>query len=191
VRVHVVGDGPLAGSIVSALRSGGGELAGDGGPLDALVFAPWRPDVCRPMAFADLTDADWHTAWQDTMDAAVRACVDAHARMAGTGGRIVLVVPTIAMSGGARFAHWAAAAEGVRVLAKSAARQWGADGVTVNAVAVAPELVLSEPDAAGPASIAPPALADANPAAFIAAFALTPSAVTGQTITADRGSWMS
>jgi 3-oxoacyl-[acyl-carrier protein] reductase len=190
VRARVVGDGPLAGSIVAALRASGAQVVGDNGGLDALVFAPWRPDVCHPVAFEDLTDAEWQRAWQDTMDAAVQACVDAHARMVGNGGRIVLVVPTIALSGGARFAHWAAAAEGVRILAKSAARQWGADGITVNAVAVSPELALSEPAAAGPVSIAPPALRDADSASFIAAFALDPSPVTGQTITVDGGLWM-
>ena len=51
--------------------------------------------------------------------------------------RIVVVVPTTAMSGGSHYVHTAAAAEAIRVLVKSAARQWGERGVTVNAVAVA------------------------------------------------------
>jgi NAD(P)-dependent dehydrogenase (short-subunit alcohol dehydrogenase family) len=51
------------------------------------------------------------------------------------GGRIVLVIPTLAGFGAPGFVPQTAAAEGVRVLAKSAARRWGADGITVNCVA--------------------------------------------------------
>ena len=40
----------------------------------------------------------------------------------------------VGMAGAAELAPYAAAMEGVRVLAKSAARQWGADGIRVNAV---------------------------------------------------------
>ncbi len=50
------------------------------------------------------------------------------------------MTPTTGMSGGDHYAATAATAEAVRVLVKSAARQWGADGVTVNAVAVGPHL---------------------------------------------------
>lgn len=74
--------------------------------------------------------------------------------------RIVILVPTTAMSGGARYAATAALAEAARVLVKSAARQWGRDRVTVNAVAVEPRWFDIDPSIAGPVSIAAPALLD-------------------------------
>ena len=42
--------------------------------------------------------------------------------------------------GAPALAHTAATAEAIRVLVKSAARQWGANGTTVNCIAVAPQL---------------------------------------------------
>src|SRR5260370_31879217 len=61
--------------------------------------------------------------------------------MQGIGGRIVFVTPTVSMSGAAGLVPYTTAVEGQRLLAKSAARQWGPDGITVNCVAVAPEQV--------------------------------------------------
>jgi 3-oxoacyl-[acyl-carrier protein] reductase len=106
--------------------------------------------------------------------------------------RIVVVVPTIGMSGGAQHAHVAATAEALRVLVKSAARQWGRDGITVNAVAVAPELVLDAAALAGPATLAPPALAPPGDASAVLDFLCSEAAgdVTGQTVTVDGGRWM-
>src|SRR5205085_1837193 len=50
--------------------------------------------------------------------------------------RFVFVVPSIVEMGAAGFGPTCAAAEAVRVLALGAARQWKADGVTVNCLAV-------------------------------------------------------
>src|SRR5690606_31502521 len=100
----------------------------------------------RPMSFVDLTDDDWHDAWERP----VRATLEAMRSAIRDGvRRIVVIVPTTAMSGGARYGHVAAPAEAVRLLAMSAARQWAAEGVCVNAVAVAPDEVLDEPASAG------------------------------------------
>jgi 3-oxoacyl-[acyl-carrier protein] reductase len=56
--------------------------------------------------------------------------------MSERGGAIVVVLPSIALTGGPGLAPFAAAAEGIRLLMKSAARQWGAHGIRVNAVAL-------------------------------------------------------
>jgi NAD(P)-dependent dehydrogenase (short-subunit alcohol dehydrogenase family) len=65
------------------------------------------------------------------------------------------------LAGGDHYAHWAAAAEGVHILTKSMARQWGPEGIAVNALAVSPTLVLADAVVAGPVSIATPAIPDA------------------------------
>jgi 3-oxoacyl-[acyl-carrier protein] reductase len=193
-RVRVVGTGPLAADLAAALRErgadvGGADDAGDG--LDAVVFAPWDPAIVRPVPLAELTDADFDRAWQQTMDAAVATCVAARHDFAGRGGRIVLTTPTTAFAGGAEYGHWAAAAEGVHILAKSAARQWGPEGIAVNALAVAPETVLADPAVAGPVSIASPAVPHAEVGDVLAFLCSRAAAsLAGQTLTVDGGLWM-
>jgi len=190
--VRVVGDGPLARRLAAELAEAGATLVEEpAAPVDAVVFAPWDPATVRPVPFAELTDDDFDRAWQQTMDAAVATCIEARTAFAGRGGRIVLTTPTTAMVGGVQHAHWAAAAEGVHVLAKSVARQWGADGITTNVLAVGPAQVLAEPAVAGPVSIAAPAIPDADPGPVLA-FLCGPGAaeLTGQTLTVDGGLWM-
>lgn len=151
------------------------------------VIRPAFDPVARP--FDTLTDDDWDRAWEQPMRATIAALQQAHADGCR---RIVLVVPTTALSGGAQYAHVAATAEAVRVLVKSAARQWGADGITVNAVAVDPATVLADPSTAGPVSIAPPALAEpADPGALVAFLCSEDGGgVTGQTFVVDGGRWI-
>jgi 3-oxoacyl-[acyl-carrier protein] reductase len=192
--VAVVGANPLAGQLRSALTDAGATVLDDlggAGPLDAAVFAPWDPAVTTPRPLADLGDDEFGTAWQTTLDDAVAMCRRARERFGTRGGRLVMVVPTIALAGGAGYAHWAMAAEGVRLLAKSAARQWGPDGITANVLAVGPTDVLADPGAAGPVSIATPALPDADPGEVLA-FLCSPAAANlgGQTLVVDGGLWM-
>jgi 3-oxoacyl-[acyl-carrier protein] reductase len=112
------------------------------------------------------------------------------------GGRVVVVVPTFSMSGAPGFAAGAAAAEGQRLLAKSAARQWGADGITVNCVAVAPEQIIGERAGSATMALADPALGGAGDAEAdigpVVVFLASDAAhfVTGATISADGGVWM-
>ena len=61
----------------------------------------------------------------------------------------------------------------------------------MNALAVAPDLVLADADIAGPVSIATPAVPQADPAAVVE-FLCSPDArnLAGQLLTVDGGLWM-
>ena len=193
-RVWVVGAGSNADDVRTALRSTGATIADapdDGDRIDAMVFAPWDRAEMVPVPFDELTDADFDRAWQRTMDTAVEACIGAREAFGDRGGAIVLVAPTTGMAGGAHYAHWAAAAEGVHVLARSVARQWGPEGISVNVLAISPDELLAEPAIAGPVSIATPARPGASIAPTLA-FLCSPAArdLAGQTLTVDGGLWM-
>lgn len=148
----------------------------------------------RSIPFDQLTDDDFDVAWEQPMQAAIGAFQRAH--LAGH-ARVIAIVPTIGMSGAPTLAHAAATAEAVRVLVKSAARQWGADGITVNCIAVAPILFGIDGGAVGSVSLAPPALASAGDVVsdivpLIRMLAADDAHhVTGATLTADGGVWMS
>ena len=158
----------------------------DSGYRSAVVIRPRLDPVARP--FHTITDAEWEAAWETPMRATIS---ELQAAFHGGDRRIVVIVPTTAMSGGAQYAHTAAAAEAIRVLVKSAARQWGAHGVTVNAVAVSPDDFLDDPDVAGPVSLAPPALATADARSLVEFLSSERAGdVTGQTIVVDGGLWM-
>lgn len=147
----------------------------------------------EPVAFTDLTDDQFDAAWEQPMRHAIASFQQAH-RAGHT--RLVAVVPTIGMSGAPGLGHAAATAEAIRVMVKSAARQWGADGMTVNCIAVAPELFGIDPEVVGAVSLAPPALASVGSVVddIVPLIRLVASGdahhITGATLTADGGIWM-
>ena len=167
----------------------GGTIPAVGEMSEGATWAVLRPSfdaVARP--FHTLTDDDWQTAWEDPLQRTISEMQDAFHRGVT---RIVVVVPTTAMSGGASYAHTSAAAEAIRILVKSAARQWGSAGVTVNAVATGPTDFGIDPLIAGAVSIAPRALATSDASALISFLCSEASGdVTGQTIVVDGGEWM-
>lgn len=140
-------------------------------------------------SIANLTDTMIDEVFEQPMQQVIGALQQAHAEECV---RIVIVVPTTAMSGGACYAPQAALAESARILVKSAARQWGADGITVNAVAVEPSWFDVDPSISGPVAIAPRSLKDeVSPISLINWLCSEASQdVTGQTIVCDGGLWM-
>ena len=166
-------------------------------PVDAFVHAFVDTAATRPMPLADVDAATFDGAWEGTMQAALFALQAAFGQMRGRGGRILVVTPTASMSGAAGLVPYTMAVEGLRLLAKSAARQWGADGITVNCLAPAPEVALGDDTVAGESvSLAPPALGrPGDPATDlgpVAAWLVGPDSgfVTGVTVCADGGTWM-
>jgi len=170
--------------------------AGAAGPADAVVHAAVDPAALEAGAVADLDDGRVEIVWERAMRATLFLMQAAHRHLAGRGGRIVLVTPTIALSGAAGLALYASAVEGQRLLAKSAARQWGSDGITVNCIAPSAALLGVDPAALGAVTLSPPALGSSGDVradiAPVVDFLVGPAAhwVTGATISLDGGAWL-
>jgi NAD(P)-dependent dehydrogenase (short-subunit alcohol dehydrogenase family) len=101
------------------------------------------------------------------------------------------------MSGAAGLVAYTAAVEGQRLLAKSAARQWGSHGITVNCVAPAPSLGAVDETAGRshlpltPAPLGGPGDAETDLGPVVVFLASDAGHfVTGATIALDGGVWM-
>jgi 3-oxoacyl-[acyl-carrier protein] reductase len=211
--VAIVGGGDLGAQLAGGLQDLGVAVAAVGvepdfdlgfdaaevaiGRLAAVVWAAVAPGSGTPKPLASLTATEWAALVETPLRSYVGFLQAAHRRLQAHGGRIVVLVPTIAMDGAAGLAPWAAVADGQRALAKSAARVWGSDGITLNCVALPAALMV--PPVAGASLGRPglqqPALADpgvqtavAEVVASLLGSAYT--AVTGATIAVDGGRWM-
>jgi len=156
--------------------------------FDGLVHVPDLAAVV-PTPLIELDEAAWIARGEKLLHAALRDCRRAHAGMREHGGRIVLVTPTVALTGADGLVPFAMAAEGIRTLAKAAARQWGSLGVTANCVAPSLDVFGIRQDADGP--VAPalarfPTLDDLVPV-IATLLGETGALVTGTTITVDGG----
>lgn len=165
------------------------------GRPDLVVHVP--PVPASPVPLVDQTTQRWVEACEAPMAeafAVARACRPHLSDRA----RLVWVVPTVAMGGAAGFVGSAAASEGIRALAKSAARQWGPEGLTTAVLAVAPELAFPSDAGAGAriSATAGPALGRPGDAfgdiAPLLDLLADPAArfMTGATLVADGGVWM-
>lgn len=168
------------------------EAAAQLGPIDLVVHAFVDPAALVPAALAD-TDAHlWDRRCEAVLRAAL-ACMPAiFDCLAGRGGRVVVVTPTVALTGAAGLVPYATAAEALRALAKSAARQWGEHGIAVNCVAP-PVGLLAESAASSDPAVEAPALGRApdgraDVAPVVALLAAAPAHfVTGATVVVDGG----
>jgi NAD(P)-dependent dehydrogenase (short-subunit alcohol dehydrogenase family) len=164
------------------------------GSLDAVVHAFVDPAALTTAPLAETSEAEWDRRCEAMLRAALYCCQAAAREFSARGGRVVLVTPTIALTGAPGLVPYATAVEGMRAMAKSAARQWGEWGVTVNCVAPPVEL-MAPTGATAPAGLAlgAPALGrepdtrrDVAPVvALLAADAA--HLVTGATIPVDGG----
>jgi 3-oxoacyl-[acyl-carrier protein] reductase len=111
------------------------------GSVDAVVHAAVDSDALVSAALADTDEASWDRRCEAVLRTALWCCQAAASALGPRGGRIVLVTPTVGLTGGAGLSPYATAVEGMRSLAKSAARQWGGQGITVNCVAPRIELM--------------------------------------------------
>lgn len=175
--VHVSGadDGTLA----RGLLEHGATSAGAQGSIDVVVHVVGGD--LEEQLLGDTDIGEWMRRCDEPLTAAIAAAKDAHARLRRPGGRLVFVVPSLGLTGAAGLVPLATVAEGVRALAKTAARQFGTDGITVSCVArrTAGPIVALE-------SLPPPT--DDDVASTVALLASEHAgAVTGATLVVDGG----
>lgn len=168
-----------------------GEIASARGGIDVVVHAHFPAAALIARSLVDTPESDWDTCGEALLRAALFVVQAAFVHLRDRGGRIILLTPTAGLEGVAGLVPLTTATEGMRSLAKSAARQWGARGITVNCVA--PPLSLLGAD--GPEPVNPPALGRAATVEDLArAIALLAGAdarsITGVTLPVDGGTVM-
>lgn len=138
VRVCVMGatDG-LGRRIASEFGVGAIEL--DGQPSDGcdgvvLVLGADPAPGSRPLT--EMPEAEWRDAAEDAPFRAMRALQRARDATLSAHGNIVVITPSVGLVGAGGLSHYVAGIEAVRAMAKSAARQWAPDNISVNLVAV-------------------------------------------------------
>lgn len=175
--------------------------------VDAVVLEPNQQDLPQADGVVIVVGADptagffttlgtdgWDRIVDETMWNTLNALQHARLSVRHCRGRIVLVLPTIGLTGAAQLVAYTTAIEGIRAMAKSAARQWASQGVAVNAVAA--PLHLFAPAAAGAAShLATPAVRNDSVLRSVVEavkFLLQPRLdhLVGETIIVDGGSMM-
>lgn len=169
------------------------------GAADLVVHAAASPALRCGTPLAGMSEIEF-----DQSDVALRATLytfqAAHGQMASRGGAIVVVGPALALVGARQLVPLCTASEGQRSLVKSAARQWGHLGITVNWVGAADGQYAADLAGKGPEvpELGPPACAlgrapqlaaDIAPVlAFIASRG--GRCITGTTLNLDGGDWM-
>jgi 3-oxoacyl-[acyl-carrier protein] reductase len=166
------------------------------GPADVSVFAYVNPEALVQRPVIELSEDEWDRLAEAPVRSVLWWLQGSHRHMEGRGGRMIAICPSVAIEGASQLAPAAAAAEGQRGLVKSAARRWGAAGVTCNMIAppvwaLAPGL--EGTDAARNTPSLPPA---ENPLKEIADAVVLLSGpyaarLTGITVNADSGALMS
>ena len=196
-KVVVIG---TVGGVASALADGLGAALGEPDTLSAsdvssVVITVGTEPAPLLQDIATLSSVEWDLRASEPIWQALVALQSAHTALENRGGRIVLVVPTIGMAGAAGLVPYTTAVEGIRALAKSAARQWGHDGIAVNLIA-APIRVFAEAVSESDAHLTNAAVTDdttlMHSLVETARFLLRRDVehLAGETIVADGGSVM-
>lgn len=176
----------LVGSIVTAADA----QVVDGDEVEAVIVALDLQAPAGPLL--DLSSTGWDDAVDRSLIELLAYLQDARSVLLARGGAIVVVVPTVGIPGARNLVVHTTVVEGARSMAKSAARQWAADGIAVNLLALA--LPMLNPDLEShtthlPAASGPvPTADDLGP--LVGALLRSTPAITGATLVADGGSVM-
>jgi len=170
------------------------------GTVDRVVLAAIDPSAFRSAPIVSLIEAEWDQAAEYSMRAAFVSLQQAHAVLAD-GGRVIVLLPTVAATGVAGLVPLCTAVETIRVMAKAVARRWGARSITVNTIEVELAAFMLNDNEAGDTEVPvvpvlgqpalPPASAVDDVIGLIDMLASPAAgAITGALLVADRGTVM-
>lgn len=154
--------------------------------------------AASPTPLRDTAPLEWDQQVTAPLRHALYRLQGTHAALRAAGGRVVVVLPSLSMSGASGMVAWTTASEGHRAFAKVAARAWGTEGITVNCIGIpaqllAPEKAQGSLDRPGLPGLSLGRLPDprSDVAEAVAALLGTElSFVTGATLAVDGGVWM-
>jgi NAD(P)-dependent dehydrogenase (short-subunit alcohol dehydrogenase family) len=106
------------------------------GRVDAIIN---NAQTFRPLApVADVSEDDVDVFYRSGVKGTLWAMQAVYPHMKAQGwGRIVNFASSMGITGGSGFAAYNASKEAIRAITRTAAREWGADGIVVNAIAPA------------------------------------------------------
>ena len=106
------------------------------GRVDGLIN---NAQTFRPLApMADVDAEDFDVFYRSGVKGTLWAMQAVYPHMRAQGfGRIVNFASSMGITGGSGFGAYNASKEAIRAITRTAAREWGADGITVNAIAPA------------------------------------------------------
>jgi NAD(P)-dependent dehydrogenase (short-subunit alcohol dehydrogenase family) len=110
------------------------------GRIDILVNSPQRfgltDDLCMPprVSLEDLSEECWEHTFQTGVKAAFLCSKAVFPQMKERGGKIINIGSDVGIRGAGLHSHYAANAEALRGLTKSAAFDWGEYGINVNVI---------------------------------------------------------
>jgi len=106
------------------------------GRVDGLIN---NAQTFRPLApIADVSEDDVDVFYRSGVKGTLWAMQAVYPHMRGQGwGRIVNFASSMGITGGSGFAAYNASKEAIRAITRTAAREWGAEGIVVNAIAPA------------------------------------------------------
>lgn len=185
-----------------AVRGALGSLVGSG-TIDRVVLAAIDPSAFRAAPITSLSEEEWDQAAEYPMRAAFVVLQQVHTVIAD-GGRVVLILPTVATTGVADLVPLCSAVEAIRVMAKAVARRWGARSITVNTIEVELAAFMLGDDIEGDAGgvgvpvvpvlgqpALPPGSAVGDVLGLLDMLAMpAAAAITGTLLVADRGTVM-
>jgi 3-oxoacyl-[acyl-carrier protein] reductase len=140
-RVEALGAGgrsvvvPCDLMVPGAARAAVADAVARRGRLDAVVHSATSNASSQPVALEDADLDQWHEHRTIAVDAAVELARAAHAPLKATGGSLLLMTSPAGIAGSDRLPFYAMAKGAQRALVKSLAREWGPDGIRVNALA--------------------------------------------------------
>jgi 3-oxoacyl-[acyl-carrier protein] reductase len=160
----------------------------------ALVRLGIDPAQAEPGDLASLDLADWVERVENPLRESLAFHQAAQRFLADRGGRVVVILPTVGLSGGPGFVPLATTAEADRTLVKAQSRVGGHRDITLNTIVVTSSLLAGADTEIDRSGLPPLALAPPDPSRLAAVLhaLLGPAfaAVTGQTVAVDGGVWM-